>query len=359
MHQTRLSTTMRFTRLSVTIATVLAIASASAAQSAPGQAATIGSSLKWYRGNTHTHTTGSDGDTKPADVVRLYRDLQYDFLVLSDHNVVTPIDGLLVDADPAGAAATPPPQPPRPFLLIPGQEVSDKLGAKSLHVNALGTTERVLPKGGATVANALQHDIDAIRAASGIPFVNHPNFTWAITAADLEPLQNVEFLEIHNAHPQCNNLGGGGSPGVEQIWDEVLSSGKMLWGVASDDMHETKRPWSPAAARPGLAWIMVRAAELTRDAILGAMRQGDFYASTGVELTEYSTSPKGIRLAVKEASMRKYRILFIGRDGKILKEELTTPAAYDFRGDEGYVRVKIVESYGKLAWTQPVVVPAR
>ena len=32
------------------------------------------------------------------------------------------------------------------------------------------------------------------------------------------------------------------------------------------------------------------------------------------------------------------------------------PATYEIRGDEGYVRAKIVESNGDMAWTQPVLV---
>ena len=49
---------------------------------------------RWYKGNTHTHTTVSDGDSPPSDVVRWYRQRDYDFLVLSDHNAVTALDAL-------------------------------------------------------------------------------------------------------------------------------------------------------------------------------------------------------------------------------------------------------------------------
>jgi hypothetical protein len=31
---------------------------------------------------------------------------------------------------------------------------------------------------------------------------------------------------------------------------------------------------------------------------------------------------------------------------------------YEIRGDEGYVRARITESNGNVAWTQPVLVPA-
>ena len=40
----------------------------------------------WYRGNTHTHTTNSDGDSKSEDVVEWYHSHGYNFLVITDHN---------------------------------------------------------------------------------------------------------------------------------------------------------------------------------------------------------------------------------------------------------------------------------
>jgi hypothetical protein len=82
-------------------------------------------------------------------------------------------------------------------------------------------------------------------------------------------------------------LSGGGLPSVEQIWDEVLTSGKLLYGVAVDDMHDLKEPWEPKAAKPGQAWVMVRANHLTVETILESLEQGNFYASTGVVLSDY------------------------------------------------------------------------
>ena len=43
----------------------------------------------WYKGNLHTHTTRSDGHFDPEEVVRRYREADYDFLALTDHGVVT------------------------------------------------------------------------------------------------------------------------------------------------------------------------------------------------------------------------------------------------------------------------------
>ena len=39
---------------------------------------------RWLEGNTHTHTTNSDGDTAPDEVARWYKSTRYNFLVLSE-----------------------------------------------------------------------------------------------------------------------------------------------------------------------------------------------------------------------------------------------------------------------------------
>ena len=65
---------------------------------------------------------------------------------------------------------------------------------------------------------------------------------------------------------------------------------------------------------------------------------------------------RGMTITVKADKWSKYRIQFIGKGGRILQESLGTPAEYVFRGGEGYVRGKILESNGRTAWTQPVIV---
>jgi hypothetical protein len=89
-----------------------------------------------------------------------------------------------------------------------------------------------------------------------------------------------------------------------------------------------------------------------------ALDRGDFYASTGVELTDYTADATHIALKVRPTAWSKYRVQFIGREGRVLAEKTDADAGYTFTGSEGYVRVKVIESNGLLAWTQPVVVGA-
>ena len=83
--------------------------------------------LRWFKGNTHTHSLNSDGDSTPDDVVRWYREQRYDFLFLTDHNMVTPVEGL-------NAVFAMPDR----FLVIRGEEVTDQAAGKPVHLNMLG-----------------------------------------------------------------------------------------------------------------------------------------------------------------------------------------------------------------------------
>jgi hypothetical protein len=300
---------------------------------------------KWYKGNTHTHTLNSDGDSTPDEVVRWYREHGYQFLVLTDHNHLTQVDSLnaLFGAD-------------EKFLVIRGEEVTDRFGEKSIHVNGLNVARLVEPQGGTSVLDTIQRNVDAVRGAQGVPHINHPNFSWAITAEELKQVRNNRLFEIFNGHPLVNNQGGGGIPGLEEVWDYVLSSGQLVYGIAVDDAHNFKRPWDRLAAQPGQGWVMVRAESLSAASILTALEQGDFYASTGVTLQDYSVDDRRMTITIAPDPMAKYRVQFIGRGGKILKEAIASPATYEFAGTEGYVRAKIIDSNGDIAWTQPIVI---
>ena len=298
---------------------------------------------RWFKGNTHTHTVNSDGDSTPDEVVRWYREHGYHFLVLTDHNYLTSVEGLNTVH---GATDK--------FLVIAGEEVTSTVQTKPVHVNGLALDSFVAPPKPTSIREVLQQSVDGIRAAKGIPHVNHPNFGWALTPDDLAQLERTRLFEVFNGHPHVNNAGGGGVPGLEEVWDRVLSSGRLMFGIAVDDAHHFKRPGDPTASGPGRGWVLVRAPRLETRAIVDALERGDFYASTGVELSAYDVTGSGITVRIRSTTWSKYRVQFIGRGGHVLSEVVDSSATYTFKGDEGYVRTRVLESNGQVAWTQPV-----
>lgn len=321
----------------------------------------------WYRGNTHTHTLNSDGDSPPDSAARWYRDRGYAFLFITDHEKLT-------DPAPLNAKFGKPGQ----FLLIVGQEVTQRVvdsthrdKRRQAHVNSLGPSAVVMPQGtgglasGITMAEGYAKNLGAIRAAGGLPQVNHPNWRWSVRLADLLDVPDSTLLEIANAHTGVNNQGGVDAeghawPSTEALWDSLLTRGKRLWAVADDDAHSFKPQDDDAydLTRPGRGWVVVRADTLTAAAILAGLRRGDFYASNGVTLRDLSATPNEIRLAMQRGRTddQTFTTEFIGNGGRVLSTQRGMEAAYRPTGAEGYVRARVTDSNGKRAWTQPVFV---
>jgi hypothetical protein len=308
------------------------------------------------------HSLNSDGDSSPGEVTHWFRDHGYDFVVFTDHNFRTELCALQEEFDRECERHESP-----PFLLIPGEEVSDQYIEGDhrfvVHVNGIGTDREVGIQGGDNVRDVLQRVVDAIHEAGGFPHLNHPNFCWSFTVADILATKNLRHLEIANCHPAVHNGGGGGYPGSEEMWDTVLSEGRILYGVASDDAHHFQN-WGPENANPGRGWIVVRAAKQTPEVINEAFYKGDFYASTGVELEDVTISGDTLGLRILQQgkpkkqwgmiNALKYRTTFIGRGGAILHVDESLEPSYALMDGDLYVRARVDSSTGTTAWTQPL-----
>ena len=299
----------------------------------------------WYKGNLHTHTTESDGDAHPEDVVEWYKQHEYDFLVLSDHNHRTILDHE-IDGGP---------------LMVPGEEVSARLlgseawhgGEIGIHLNGIGISRVVEPVNAGVTVGTLQANVDAIIKAGGIAQINHPNASWAFDHEDIAQVRGASLFEVYNGGPGANNEGGPGKHSAEDMWDHVLSAGQVIFGVATDDSHHYS-DFSSNMANPGRGWVVVKASDLSTEAIVDSLATGQFYFSTGVELARLDISDQAVSLEIVQLRDYIYNTRFIGKDGMVLSDSGGLEASYHISGDEGYVRAVVRSSYGRRAWTQPV-----
>ena len=325
-------------RLSFLATLALAWISLPFARTAPSAAP----ELTWYKGNLHTHTINSDGDSSPDVVARWYKEHRYNFLVLSDHNFLTSPQGLNAVLGAEGK-----------FLLIPGEEVTSRYEDKSVHVNGYPLQDVVPPVFGHSVLDTIQKNVDAIRRAGGMPSLNHPNFRWSITPDDLKQVNNLRLFEVYNGIKSTNDLGGGGRPSLDEVWDIVLTAGREVYGIAVDDAHVFKQ-FAPELSNPGRGWVAVQASELSAGAVTQALDRGEFYASTGVELEDMQRTAEAIRLAIKPQGTAKYVTHFIGPEGRVLERSTELQAEYTLKPGDRYVRAKVMASTGDFAWVQPV-----
>jgi hypothetical protein len=172
--------------------------------------------------------------------------------------------------------------------------------------------------------------------------------------------RGLRFFEVYNSADKSKNDGEPGKPSTEQLWDTVLSTGKILYGIAADDTHHYYD--APKVLNPrigNLAWIMVRAGEKKEASIKAAIQSGDFYGSTGVTLKKLEISDKAMDIEVVGLPGRNYTIRFIGRGGILLAEASAVSGHYEFKGNEMYVRAVVVDSEKKKAWIQPTFLGKR
>jgi len=312
---------------------------------------------RWFKGNTHTHTLWSDGNDFPEMVVDWYQQRGYDFLALSDHNVLhakevwmsteavekrrkalgkptmekylarfgndwvqtRELDGKtevrlrkLDEYSPLFEKAG-------TFQLIQAEEVSAKFGKSPLHINAVNIAQELKPLDGTSITDTLRKNLRAIMAQQTpeqpvLAHVNHPNFQWALTPEEMAEVLEEHYFEIFNGHPMIHYEGDADRPGHEKIWDimNTLRLAKLnappVFGVATDDSHH----YHGEESSPGRGWIMVRATALQPKAIIDAMHAGDFYASSGVTLDELQISGRALHLRIHAEPGVTYTTRIVG-----------------------------------------------
>ena len=213
-------------------------------------------SNRWYKGNLHTHTSllGSTGPASPENVVRWYKQHGYDWLGITDHNVLTEYE---TDE----------------MVMVRGQEVGKHMpsGNGPIHINGFGISRSVEFVDLEEKVPTMQANIDAVLAAGGMASLNHPNDRNSFTHEHVLQTTGASFIEVFNGGgPSKNNDGGNGRPSSEETWDGVLSGGQRLYGIATDDAH-TYDEFRSDRANPGRGWVWVRACPLNRrDDPLGA-----------------------------------------------------------------------------------------
>ena len=331
--------------------------------------------VDWYKGNTHSHTVlCGHADTSPEEVTRWYHDREYNFLVLSEHNQFI---------DPRNVKM--PENQREDFILIPGEEVTGGLMAHTTALNIDGLVDpRLQQPPGASKTQVIQAHVHGTEQQNGHAILNHPNFHYMHTASDIRPVEGLHLFELYNGHPSVNNFGDDEHVSVEELWDQLLTDGMLIYGVSSDDAHHFQE-MSLERSNPGRGWVMVRANELSPDAITNAIYQGDFYATSGVILNKVEVSNQRISLRVDERATERelaspfvvghkvnddaetgYLIEFIGPGGQVLESSRSAQASYTVTNSHSYVRAKIsftrkgqLGSENFYAWMQPVFTDGR
>ena len=292
----------------------------------------------WLRCALHAHTTRSDGELSPEQLVSLYERAGFDVLAITDHWVRT--EARSTDR----------------LLVIPSSELSYLLpGEADGHLLAFGIEEDPLefvhtgPDLAAASAWVVEH--------GGVAYLAHPYWAGA-PASGLSLGDGVAGIEVYNAG--CELEVGRGLSTVH--WDDLLERGGRYFGIAADDSHH-------ADFDSGFAWVWARVGERSQAAVLDALANGSFYSSTGPLVHELRVEDGSVEVLCSPCQRvtlctgrRRGSSVSAGRfgyryAGEILseaEEEEITHARLEWPAGTPYGRIELVDSHGRKAWTNPL-----
>ena len=284
----------------------------------------------WLRGNLHMHTNRSDGAFSYEDALALYENAGYDFVAVTDHWVVSE-----KGKTPGG------------MLLFSGCEydVGTNVVQGIYHIVGIDMEQkpRLIKHGGAGV----QDIIDEINRCGGLAILAHP--AWSLNSVEeVCKLHGIFATEIYNTTSShlYNPLNARPYSGL--FVDQMAARGMDLYCVAADDSHRYK-------AEALKSYIMVHAREKNHEAVMEAIRNGDFYATQGPEVhvdlegntVKVSCSPASYVIFYSNSPWSPHRVT--SGDG-------ITEATCELLPNETFIRVEVIDSQGMMAFSSPILV---
>jgi hypothetical protein len=304
-----------------------------------------------YKGCVHMHTDRSpDSKCPPEQALAEYRNKGYHFCVVTDHEVYWNSENM--DCENflvlAGAESAFVHNEAHPFSLNKARE-------KHCHLNLIWDVTKgdcsfqhneVLPRPMDWGISSWNRCIASYREKSQLVIFNHPN--WSHT--DYEMLLATEGCFAFEIWNTGSVKDVGGYPD-DAIWDYCLERGKRIWAVAGDDTHRYGPEWSIC----GTAATIVCAEEFSRAGLIGALKAGLFYASTGPEIHAMRIEDGVLRMQFSRAAL----VQIVGGCGfgtsLYAREDIPLESLeWPVNPHLNYFRVRIIDAAGRIAWSQPV-----
>ena len=317
---------------------------------------------RFYKANLHCHTTISDGKQTPEEVKEYYKSLGYSIVCYTDHEVLIPHEDLCDEE----------------FLALHGYEVAIKKDIYNptaifmpvYHFNLIarkqdtrrmarfyknnrswpGKAKEWADKYGVYDENDtipetvydkewISEYLTAVSEAGYLVTYNHPQ--WSLqNYEDFIGLRGLYAIEAMNGG--CRVLNDNTSIHFEQM----LRAGMDVLPIGGDDNHEQ--------AGCGYAWTMIKAPDLTYDAVMEAYERGDAYVSEGPEIEALYIEDGEI--VVKTSPAFSVVLFSEGRacGARSSKENTLTEARFKYTPASygRYFRFEVRDASGKKAFSR-------
>jgi len=276
----------------------------------------------WQKANLHAHGHAwggvTNGTQTDEDVVQAYKQHGYSVAGVSNYASIAAFHG--VDTIPLYEHG---------YNIPKGHQLG--IGARSVVWLDFPLWQSLDQK---------QFIINRVGAAAELVSVNHPNT--AYTDDDMRNLTGYQLMEVVN-----------GPFAVEDLWDDALSSGHVVWAIGDDDAHDVTN-----LRRTFIAWNMIDAPSPSAADIIGALRQGRTYA---VSLVGDIADAALTSVDVADATMTvastgvPATYLFVGQDGVIRgTANQVMEATYTFAATDTYIRT-VIRTPNMVMYVNPVI----
>lgn len=287
---------------------------------------------EWYKGNTHLHTTRSDGHLEPEEAAAVYREAGYSFLTITDHRVYGNYKELQTDK----------------FLLFAGMEFDTDLPSEKgfcHHVTVMADPAQTPYNTGDTLSEIralgdMEAMVEIMNQSGHICIYAHPNWSH-IRMDEYFKINGCIGVEVYNN--VCEMWAGSGY--ADTYYDHKLWEKERFLCFASDDAHDRSHCLG--------GFICVKAEALTHQAILNAIRAGSFYASTGPEIVDFYVEDGRVFVECSPCSdIALFSDVSFGNK-MVWNQPGTTKASYSIPENAAYVYITCQDGRQK-AWAQPI-----
>ena len=284
----------------------------------------IDASRRYYKGNTHAHTTRSDGTQSPEAVMRMFKDAGYDFLVLSDHWTPGPTEEF------------------EGMLVLTGAEYDFNFPEQVLHIVGVFPDE--------DAAQGFHHRMDypevigRINAQGGAAIFCHP--AWSLNTPEMiKSVQGVCAVEVYNSFSGAPWNAPRADSGA--VLDLVATAGRCIPQVAADDCHFY-------TGEQLMSYIMLQADELTSEGVIAALKRGSFYASQGPQFIDAELTERELIVRTSPVNRCTFISNLVYVEGRCRTGEGMVENVYRLQPGETFIRCEIEDDRGRRAWLSPV-----
>ena len=287
----------------------------------------------FYKGNLHMHSQQSDGALSVREVCDKYRKAGYDFVSITDH-ALDRFKFPITDSRCCRQDS---------FTTIIGAELhagTSELGYM-WHILANGLPLDFDPKGflsGQELARAA-------RETGAFVTVAHPAW-YTLTENDV-----ASYAGIAHAIEVGNGVAGALNDRYDSFYiaELMFHRGHRFNIVVADDYHG-----APHLREMELGWVWVKAEMNEPDALLAALKAGDYYSSSGLRIHDLEIVPgKSVHVVCDPADL--IVVTGTGYQAASTTEPGTTDVELDVsRLTSPYLRLTIRDDSGRYAWTNPI-----